>query len=97
MRNCAEILFQEKAHAEIPGLSKSWLPIGSGIIEGGIRHVAKDRLDCAGMHWIKSGAGRILELRCLSISGRWDDYSQKLSKQRLERFLERKSQWLQAA
>jgi hypothetical protein len=76
---------------------KAGLPIGSGIIEGGIRHVAKDRLDCAGMHWIKSGAGRILELRCLSISGRWDDYSQKLSKQRLERFLERKSQWLQAA
>ena len=73
------------------------LPIGSGIIEGGIRHVAKDRLDCAGMHWIKSGAGRILELRCLSISGRWDDYSKKLSQQRLERFLEHKSQWLRAA
>ena len=73
------------------------LPIGSGIVEGGIRFVAKDRLDCTGMRWGTPGAGDILQLRCINASQRWDDFVKVRSNQRMQRFSELKSAWLLAA
>ena len=35
---------------------ESGLPIGSGMVEGGVRFVGKDRLDCTGMRWGTPGA-----------------------------------------
>lgn len=73
------------------------LPIGSGIVEGGIRHVGKDRLDCTGMRWRMAGANNILQLRCLNASGRWAEFCQTRTAKRSQRFSGLKSAWLSAA
>jgi len=49
-------------------------PIASGVIEGACRHVVKDRMELSGMRWTPEGAQNILELRCISINGQWENY-----------------------
>jgi hypothetical protein len=56
-------------------------PIASGVIEGACRHLIKDRMERAGMHWTLEGAQAMLDLRSVWISGHWDAFQ----KQRLER------------
>lgn len=73
------------------------LPIGSGIVEGGIRFVGKDRLSGTGMRWSTPGADQVLQLRCLDASGRWDEYCHIRSNRRQAAFSEKKSRWLPAA
>jgi hypothetical protein len=73
------------------------LPIGSGMIEGGIRFVGKDRLDRTGMRWGEPGAEQILQLRCLDTSDRWDTFFQTASARRQDRYQAAKRQWLKAA
>ena len=70
------------------------LLIGSGMVEGGIRFIGKDRLDRTGMEWKEPGAEDILHLRALHASGRWDEVFAERSKQRLEKVKVLKSQWL---
>jgi len=54
--------------------------IGTGAIEGAIRHVIGDRLKLSGMKWNKEGANSILNLRFLYLNGDWDAYWKQLSK-----------------
>jgi hypothetical protein len=49
-------------------------PIASGVIEGACRHLVKDRLERAGMHWTRAGAQAMLDVRSIHISGAWDQY-----------------------
>jgi hypothetical protein len=49
-------------------------PIASGVIEGACRHLVKDRMERAGMHWTRSGAQAMLDLRSVYINGDWDTY-----------------------
>jgi hypothetical protein len=49
-------------------------PIASGVIEGACRHLVKDRMERAGMHWTRSGAQAMLEVRSVYINGDWDQY-----------------------
>ncbi len=49
-------------------------PIASGVIEGACRHLVKDRMERAGMHWTVAGAQAMLEVRSVYLSGNWDDY-----------------------
>lgn len=49
-------------------------PIASGVIEGACRHLVKDRMERAGMHWTRAGAQAMLDLRSIHISGAWDEY-----------------------
>lgn len=49
-------------------------PIASGVIEGACRHVVVDRMEGTGMRWIMEGAQSMLNLRCIHISGHWDEY-----------------------
>jgi hypothetical protein len=43
-------------------------PIASGVIEGACRHVVKDRMERAGMHWTLPGAQALLNLRCVALN-----------------------------
>jgi len=43
-------------------------PIASGVIEGARRHVVKDRMERAGMHWTLPGAQALLNLRCVALN-----------------------------
>jgi hypothetical protein len=49
-------------------------PIASGVIEGACRHLVKDRMERAGMHWTVEGAQAMLDLRSVYIGGQWEAY-----------------------
>jgi hypothetical protein len=49
-------------------------PIASGVIEGACRHLVKDRMERAGMHWTRAGAQAMLDVRSIHISGAWEQY-----------------------
>lgn len=49
-------------------------PIASGVIEGACRHVVKDRMERAGMHWTLPGAQALLRLRCVALNGEWEAF-----------------------
>jgi len=49
-------------------------PIASGVIEGACRHVIKDRLERAGMHWTVLGAQALLQVRCVALNGDWEAF-----------------------
>ena len=44
-------------------------PIASGVIEGACRHLVKDRMERAGMHWTLEGAQAMLDVRSVWIAG----------------------------
>jgi hypothetical protein len=52
-------------------------PIASGVIEGACRHLIKDRMERAGMHWTLAGAQAMLDLRSVWIGGQWDAFQQQ--------------------
>lgn len=49
-------------------------PIASGAIEGACRHLVKDRMERAGMHWTPSGAQAMLDVRSTYVNGDWEEY-----------------------
>lgn len=49
-------------------------PIASGVIEGACRHLVKDRMERAGMHWTREGAQAMLDMRSIHVNGDWDEY-----------------------
>jgi hypothetical protein len=49
-------------------------PIASGVIEGACRHLVKDRMERAGMHWTAVGAQAMLDVRSVFVNGDWDKY-----------------------
>jgi len=50
------------------------LPIGSGRIEGGHRHVIQSRLKISGAWWLEESAQDMLALRIIRVNDKWDDY-----------------------
>jgi hypothetical protein len=54
-------------------LAQGW-PIGTGVVEGACRHLAKDRLEQSGMRWTQDGAQGVLDLRAVRINGHWERY-----------------------
>jgi len=47
------------------------LPIGSGLIESGHKHVLQARLKLAGCAWLKDNASDMAQLRVLRANGQW--------------------------
>jgi hypothetical protein len=61
-------------------------PIASGAVEGACRHLVKDRMERAGMHWTIAGAQAMLDVRSIYVSRLWDEYQEyriQLETQRL--------------
>ena len=48
--------------------------VGSGVVEAGCKTLVGFRFKQSGMHWTVRGANAILALRCLDLSGRWEDF-----------------------
>jgi hypothetical protein len=77
---------KEKAEKEIAYLIKNkermryaefraqGLFVGSGVIEAGCKTVIGTRLKQSGMEWSVRGANAIISLRCMSVSGRFEEY-----------------------
>src|SRR6202034_3739264 len=51
-------------------------PIASGVIEGACRHLVRDRMERAGMHWTLSGAQAMLNVRSVELGGQWQAFQQ---------------------
>jgi hypothetical protein len=56
------------------------LPIGSGVIEGAVRHLVGVRLDGPGMRWGRDRAEAVLHLRCVLINRQWSAFELFLAK-----------------
>jgi len=71
---CADYLLAKKDYLCYDrALGQGW-PIGTGVIEGAVRHLVKDRLDLTGSRWGLKGAEAILKLRALRSNGDFEDY-----------------------
>lgn len=47
------------------------LVIATGQVEGAVRHLVGERLDCSGMRWVRGKAEAVLHLRCIELNGDW--------------------------
>jgi len=71
---CADYLLAKAPYLDYPtALSSGW-PVGTGVIEGAVRHVVRDRMDVTGARWGLRGAEAVLKLRALRANGCWADY-----------------------
>ena len=71
---CADYLLAKKEYLHYDqALGQGW-PIGTGVIEGAVRHLVKDRLDLTGSRWGLQGAESILKLRALRTNGDFESY-----------------------
>jgi hypothetical protein len=73
---CADYLLNKRDYLDYPSYMKRGLPISTGVIEGAVRHLVKDRMDITGARWGLNGAEAILRLRALYASGDFDEYWQ---------------------
>jgi len=48
--------------------------VGSGVVEAGCKTIIGFRLKQSGMQWTIRGANPIIALRCLGLSGRWEQF-----------------------
>ena len=53
---------------QYPVFRKQGLPVASGAVEGGAKHLVQQRMKRAGMRWSELGARAILHLRCDALS-----------------------------
>jgi hypothetical protein len=64
------------------------LVIASGQVEGAVRHLVGERLDCSGMRWLQGKAEALLHLRCIELNGDWNKFvrwQQRQTRRRLQR------------
>ena len=67
-------LHKRKDNLDYAGARAQGLPIGSGEIESGHRHVIQQRLKIAGAWWIVPNAEAMLRLRTTRANNDWDRY-----------------------
>ena len=54
--------------------TKQDLVIASGQVEGAVRYLVGERLDCSGMRWVQAKAEAVLHLRCIELNGDWEKF-----------------------
>jgi hypothetical protein len=67
-------LYDNRARMRFADFRKRGLFVGSGVVEAGCGSVIGSRLKRSGMEWSERGANAIIALRCLMVSGRFEDY-----------------------
>ena len=71
--------FTRNAHRmQYRRLRRQDLDIGSGVVEGAVRHLVGVRLDGPGMRWSRDRMEAVLLLRCILINEQWDDFTRFL-------------------
>lgn len=61
-------------------LREEGLDIGSGAVEGAVRHLVGMRLDGPGMRWGRDRMEAILQIRCILVNGQWNDFVDYLAR-----------------
>jgi len=74
VRSAYGYIHERQEHMDYAGARAAGLPIGSGEVESGHRHVLQKRLKIAGAWWLKSHAEAMLQLRTVRANQDWDKY-----------------------
>jgi hypothetical protein len=74
VRNAHRYLTNRLDCLDYPGAEKLGLPIGSGLIESGHRHILHSRLKKAGAAWLHAHADQIAHLRVLRANHQWESF-----------------------
>jgi hypothetical protein len=72
VRNAHRYLTNRRDELDYPRAIALGLPIGSGMIESGHRHVLQARLKKAGTAWLQNHADQIAHLRVLRANRQWE-------------------------
>jgi len=67
-------LLDHMQHMQYARFRRDDLEIGTGAIEGAVRHVIGMRLDGPGMRWSRDRAQRVIQLRCILVNGQWEAF-----------------------
>lgn len=73
VRVARRYLHHRRDQLDYPRALRLDLPIGSGLIESGHRHVLQARLKQAGTAWLPENADHMAQLRVLRANGRWHE------------------------
>jgi hypothetical protein len=72
VRTAYQYLSQRRSHLDYAGARLRQLPIGSGEIESGHRHVIQQRLKLSGCWWKETNAQAMLNIRVARANGLWN-------------------------
>jgi len=74
VRSAHGYMSERKEHMDYAGARAAGLPIGSGEVESGHRHVLQKRLKIAGAWWLERNAQAMLQLRTTRANNDWNKY-----------------------
>jgi hypothetical protein len=80
VRSAHNYVHERREHLDYAGALAAGLPIGSGEVESGHRHVLQQRLKIAGAWWSERNAEWMLYLRAARASGDWEKYWSEMAK-----------------
>jgi hypothetical protein len=80
VRSAHGYIHERQQYMDYAGALAAGLPIGSGEVEGGHRHVLQKRLKIAGAWWLERSAECMLQLRTVRANGDWDKYWTEIAK-----------------
>lgn len=82
IRAAHRYLSNRRDQLDYPGAIARLLPIGSGLIESGHRHILQKRLKIPGGAWLRPNAEAIAHARALRANGGWQAYWSSLHQAR---------------
>ena len=82
VRAAHRYLSNRRDQLDYPGALARLLPIGSGLIESGHRHILQKRLKIPGAAWLRPNAEAIAHARALRANGGWLTYWSSLDQAR---------------
>lgn len=71
---CARYLKNKAPFLDYPTALKRGWPIATGVIEGAVRYIVRDRFDITGARWSLEGAEAMLKIRAVRANGDWVCY-----------------------
>ncbi len=71
VRKCAQYLETHQQRTRYADFRAAGWPVGSGVVEGGCKHVINMRFKRKSTRWTKRGAQAVLWLRIDWLNGRW--------------------------
>lgn len=80
VRTAYGYLNQRRDHLDYAGAKAADLPIGSGEVEGGHRHVLQERLKISGAWWLETTVQWMLQLRVKRANQDWETYWSQIAK-----------------
>lgn len=59
-------------------MKSNHFPIGSGVVESACKQIVSERMKLSGMRWKQAGAQAVMTLRCILLSGIWNQAFDKM-------------------